>query len=131
MINYQKTKIHPVAGEGRSSTKVVFPESENPSGWRKPPFPYETCITGEQKPIQFSETAVPVPKLHHHGTKSIFVPETANGRSNLAETAVPVLNLRYQKTKTYPVAGRLYTTRERNSLPIGGDRHAGEGLEEV
>ena len=34
-LYYKKTKIQPAAGEGRSSTKVVLPENENPAGRRR------------------------------------------------------------------------------------------------
>ena len=37
-LYYQITKIHLVAGGGRSSTKVVLPDNKNPSGWQRRPF---------------------------------------------------------------------------------------------
>ena len=38
VVHYQRRKIQPAAGDGRSSTKVVLPEKENPAGCRRPPF---------------------------------------------------------------------------------------------
>ena len=35
-----RTKIQPAAGHGRSSTKVVLPENENPAGRPRRPFQY-------------------------------------------------------------------------------------------
>ena len=37
---YQRRKIQPPAGDGRSSTKVVLPEKENPAGRRRGPLQY-------------------------------------------------------------------------------------------
>ena len=39
-LYYQRTKIQPAVGHGRSSTKVVLPENENPAGRRPRPFQY-------------------------------------------------------------------------------------------
>ena len=39
-LYYQRTKIQPAAGDGRSSTKVVLPENENPAGRQRRPFQY-------------------------------------------------------------------------------------------
>ena len=39
-LYYQRTKIQPAAGHGRSSTKVVLPENKNPTGRRRRPFQY-------------------------------------------------------------------------------------------
>ena len=39
-LYYQRTKIQPAAGDGRSSSEVVLPENENPAGHRRQPFQY-------------------------------------------------------------------------------------------
>ena len=83
-LYYQRTKIQPAAGDGRSSIKAVLPENENPGG-----------RTRERKSSMPPATAVPVLKLYYQTTTSSRPPATA----------VPVLKLYYQRTKIQPAAG--------------------------
>ena len=39
-LYYQRMEIQPAAGDGRSSTKLVLPETENPAGRWPRPFQY-------------------------------------------------------------------------------------------
>ena len=99
-LYYQRTKIQPVAGDGRSDTKVVLPENENPAGQRpfrsgasivppenenpaerrRRPFRYKNCIARERKSSRPPATAVPVLKLYYQKTK--IQPVSSDGRSD-------------------------------------------------
>ena len=69
-LYYQRTKIHPVAGDGRSSTKVVLPANEDPPGCRRRPFQYQRCTTREQKSIRLPETG--------RSSTKVVLPENEN-----------------------------------------------------
>ena len=45
----ENKKIQPATGNGRSSTKVVLPENENPASRRRRPFQYHRCTTRKRK----------------------------------------------------------------------------------
>ena len=116
---YQRTKIHPIARDGRFSTKVVLPENG--------------------KSIRLLETAVSVLKSYYQRTKihpiagdgrfstKVVLPENENS-SDYPETAVQALKLFYQGTKIYchPVAGDGRSSTkvvlpENEIHPVAGD----------
>ena len=91
-LYYQRTKIQPAAGHGRSSTKAVLPENENPAGRRRWPFQYQRCTTRERKSSRPPEMAVPVLKFYYQRMK--IQPTARDGRSST--------KLHYQRTKIQP-----------------------------
>ena len=68
-LDYNRTKIHPIAGDGCSSTTVVLPEIEILSSCRRWPFQSKSCTARERKSIRLPETAVPVLKLYYQRAK--------------------------------------------------------------
>ena len=76
---YQGTKIQPVAGDGRSSTKVVLPETtkvvvpenENPAGRRRQPFQQLQSLYYQRTKIQ------PAPG-HSRSSTKLVLPENEN-----------------------------------------------------
>ena len=114
-LYYQRTKIHQVAENGRSRTKVVLPENVNPSGRRERPLQYSSCTTRERKIHQVAEngrstTKVVLPENENPSGRrerpfqysSCTTSERKSDRS--PRTAVPVLKLYYQRTKIHQVA---------------------------
>ena len=115
-LYYQRTKIHQVAEKGRSSTKVVLPKNENPSGRRERPFQYLSGTTKERKKIHQvaengrSSTKVVLPKSENPSGRrerpfqysSCTTRERKFIRS--PRTAVPVLKLYYHRAKIHQVA---------------------------
>ena len=79
-LYYQRTKIQPVASDGRSSTKVVLPENENPAGRRRRPLQYYNGTSRERKSSQPPATAVPVLQLFYQRAK--IQPAAGDGRSS-------------------------------------------------
>ena len=84
-LYYQRMEIQPAAGNSRSSTKLVLPETENPAGRWPRRFQYQTCTTRERKSSRPLATAVPVLNLYYQTTK--------------IQPATAVLNLYNQRTK--------------------------------
>ena len=115
-LYYQKTKIHPVTGDGPSSTQVVLPENEIPSGCRGRPFQYSSCTTRERNSIRLQGTAVPVLKLYYQRTK--FHPVAGDGRSS-TQVGLPE-NENPSGYRRRPFQDSSCTTRERNSIRLQG-----------
>ena len=76
----QKVKVQPAAGDDRSSTNVGLPENENPAGRRRRPFQYQSFATRERKSSRLPATAVPVPKFCYQRTK--IQPAAGDGGSS-------------------------------------------------
>ena len=120
-LYYQRTKIHQVAENGRSSTKVVLPENENPSGRRERPFQYSSCTTRERKSIRSPRTAVPVLKLYHQRTKIHQV--TENGRSSTKVVLPENQNLSGRRERPFQYSSCTSTERKsirppRTAVPV-------------
>ena len=96
-LYYQRTKIQPVARDGRSGTKVIRPENENPAGRRRRPFQYSSCTT------RFG-----ILKLYYQRTK---IQEAAgDGRSSvLPENENPAGSRRRRSSTKVVLPGRSST----------------------
>ena len=103
-LYYQRTKIQPAAADGRSSTKVVLPENENPAS-RQP-----AAADGRS-------------------STRVLLPENENPAGRCRRP--PALKLYYQRTKIQPAAadGRSSTRvlLPENENPASRQPAAGDG----
>ena len=103
--------IHQVAGNGRSITKLVLPEKENPSGRRRRPF--QLNLHYQRKKIHLvagDGCSITSHVLGENENPSCMLLETAMSILKYYQrmknpSVLPVLNLYYQRTKIHPVAG--------------------------
>ena len=91
-LYYQRTKIQPDAGDGRSSTKLLLPKNENPAG----------------RPVlklYYQRTKIQLAAGHSRSSTRLVLPMNGRKSSRTSETAVPVLKLYYQRMEIQPAAG--------------------------